>query len=116
MFGASLAGFVVSLAFSREANHTLNQEGIADMQVRHLFDSPQLLVRSADQTLLGQLAQQQHFDAVTLLSQARLGLAQGIREAFVACLVLALVSYFISRRLPPFARQKTTAAENETAE
>ena len=116
MFGASLAGLVVSLAFSREANHTLNQEGIADMQVRHLFDSPQLLVRNADQTLLGQLAQQQHFDAVTLLSQARLGLAQGIREAFVACLVLAVVSYFISRRLPPFARQKTTTAENETTE
>lgn len=109
MFGASLAGLVVSLAFSREAVRTLNLEGIKDSQVWHLFESPQLLVRSADQTLLTQLAQQQGFDAVTLLAQARLGLSSGIREAFIACLVLALLSYFISRRLPPFARSKQNA-------
>lgn len=40
------------------------------------------------------------------LAQARLGLVTRIRGAFTGCLLVALISYFVSRRLPPFARRK----------
>lgn len=105
MFGASLAGLLVSLAFSRSADVALAQKGIHDAEVSRLFASPQLLVRAADQDLVANLGHRLGFDAAALLEQARLGLVQGIREAFAACLVLAAVSYFVGRRLPPFARR-----------
>lgn len=106
MFGASLAGLVVSLGFSRGAARTLAQEGVADAQVGRLFDSPQLLLRAADQEMLANLGNHQGFDAATLLEQARLGLVTGIHEAFLGCLLLAAISYFVSRRLPAFARRQ----------
>lgn len=105
MFGASLAGLLVSLGFNRGVGELLLRQGIADAQVVRLFGSPQLLLRTADQAVLANLAQRQGFDAAILLEQARLGLVHGIHEAFAACLLLALVSYFVSRRLPPFVRR-----------
>jgi EmrB/QacA subfamily drug resistance transporter len=105
MFGASLAGVIVSLGFSRGVGRTLMQEGIHDTVVCRLFESPQLLLRVADQALLADLGHRQGFDAAILLEQARSSLVSGIREAFLGCLLLALISYFISRRLPPFTRR-----------
>lgn len=105
MFGASLAGLLVSLGFNREVARTLTQEGIQDVRVWRLFESPQLLLRAADQEILASLGQLQGFDTASLLAQARLGLITGIRGAFVGCLLVALISYFVSRRLPPFARR-----------
>ncbi|HTJ96651.1 MAG TPA: MFS transporter, partial [Rhodocyclaceae bacterium] len=104
MFGASLAGLVVSLGFTRGSVSTLAQEGIHNAEVLQLFESPQLLVRAADQETLMHLAQQQGFDAVHLLEQARVGLVSGIHQAFLGCLVLVVMTYFISRHLPAFTR------------
>jgi hypothetical protein len=101
MFGASLAGLVVNLGFAR---------GVAAMQDVHdaallrLFESPQVLLRAADQQTLLSLAQGLHVDAVRLLAEARAGLVSGIHAAFFGCLVVALASYVVSRRLPAFAR------------
>ncbi len=106
MFGASLAGLLVSLGYGHGTTDTLARTGIADPTVVRLFDSPQLLLRPDDQALLADLARRQGFDAVALLDQARHGLIVGIREAFVACLVMAAASWFVSRRLPPFARRQ----------
>jgi EmrB/QacA subfamily drug resistance transporter len=109
MFGASLAGLLVSLGFNREVARALTQEGIQDVRVWRLFESPRLLLRAADQEILASLGHLQGFDAATLLAQARLGLVTGIRGAFVGCLLVALISYFVSRRLPPFARRKQSS-------
>ncbi len=106
MFGASLAGMVVSLGFSRGVAQSLAQEGVRDPQVLRLFESPQLLLRTADQHTLAALARQEGFDAAALLEKGRLGLVHGIRGAFIGCLLLAVVSYFVSRRLPPFVRRR----------
>lgn len=114
MFGASLAGLVVSLGFSHGAARTLAQEGVADAQVLRLFDSPQLLLRAEDQEMLVDLGHHLGFDAATLLEQARLGLVTGIREAFVGCLLLAAISYIVSRRLPAFARRRRSVEASDS--
>ena len=106
MFGASLAGLLVNLGFSRAVTRSLAQESIHDASVERLFESPQLLLRATDQALLTNLGHRQGFDAAALLDQARLGLVSGIREAFLGCLLLALISYFLSRQLPPFVRRQ----------
>ena len=111
LFGASLAGLMVSLEFKHAARHALEQRGIQDSQAWRLIESPQLLVRTADQELLAQLGRLQGFDSAALLEQARLGLVGGIRQAFLGCLLLALASYFVSRRLPPFARRRADPAD-----
>ncbi len=105
MFGASLAGLLVNLGFSRAVALSLAQEGIPTASVGRLFENPQLLLRAADQAVLANLGHRLGFDAAALLEHARLGLVSGIREAFLGCLVLALISYVVSRRLPPFVRQ-----------
>lgn len=105
MFGASLAGLIVSLEFSHGTADTLAQAGIGDPRVLQLFANPQLLVRAADQHALLQLAQELSFDAAALLAQARAGLVAGIHAAFLGCVALAAICYFVSRRLPPFARK-----------
>lgn len=56
--------------------------------------------------LLVSLGHRLGFDTANLLEHARLGLVSGIREAFLACLLLALISYWVSRRLPPFIRRQ----------
>lgn len=108
MFGASLAGVVVSLGFGRCTGRTLDAAGIRDARVWQLFDSPQVLLRSADQDTLAGLGHSLGFDAARLLAQARLGLIGGIREALAGCLLLAVISYLVSRRLPPFIHLRTT--------
>lgn len=106
MFGASLAGLLVNLGFSRAVSRTLEQQNIHDASVVRLLGNPQLLLRSADQQMLTDLGYCHGFDATTLLDNARLGLVTGIREAFLGCLLLVLMSYFLSRRLPPFVRRQ----------
>lgn len=109
MFGASLAGLMVSLGFSRGVGQALAQEGIKDTRVWHLFDSPQLLVRAADQQTLAELARQLGFDTAALLEHARLGLVTGVHEALFGCIALTLLSYFLSRRLPSFTSQQPSS-------
>jgi len=106
MFGASLAGLAVNLSFSREAARTLALQGIQDAHVIRLFENPQVLLRAIDQEQLNNLGHRLGFDAVALLEHARLGLVTGIRAAFFGCVLLALISFFVSRRLPPFVRRK----------
>lgn len=116
MFGASLAGLLVNLGFSRAVSLTLEQQNIHDASVVRLLGNPQLLLRTADQQMLTDLGHRQGFDATTLLDNARLGLVTGIREAFLGCLLLVLVSYFLSRRLPPLyvAKSKLKANYSES--
>lgn len=102
MFGASIAGLIVSLSFGHRAGEALAGAKITDSRVTKLFGSPQLLVREQDQAALKQLARSLSFDPSALIEQARLGLVSGVRYAFIGCVVLALISFFISRRLPPF--------------
>lgn len=110
MFGASLAGLAVSVGFSRGASVMLAQSGISDPQVLRLFENPQLLVRIADQQTLMHLAQPLSFDANVLLEHARQGLVSGIHAAFLGIAVLAVITYFISRRLPPFTRKSNSSS------
>lgn len=105
MFGASLAGLAVSIGFSQGASAMLQQNGVTDPRVLHLFENPQLLVRTADQQQLMQLGQALSFDAEVLLAHAREGLVSGVHVAFIGCIALAVLTYFISLRLPPFARK-----------
>lgn len=106
MFGASLAGLIVSLGFGRGAAVVLAREGITAPQVLHLFSSPQLLLRNEEQQALIQFGQAQGFDATTLLEQVRLGLVSGVHEAFFGCLMLTLATWLLSRHLPPFVRRE----------
>ncbi|MDE2598657.1 MAG: MFS transporter [Rhodocyclaceae bacterium] len=111
MFGASLAGLAVSIGFSRGAGAMLAESGISDTRVLQLFGNPQLLVRATDQHELARLATALSFDAERMLEHARLGLVSGIHAAFFGCAVLAVITYIISRRLPPFARKSEGAPD-----
>jgi EmrB/QacA subfamily drug resistance transporter len=106
MFGASLAGTVVSLGFGHGVAQSLADAGIRDPRVLRLFASPQLLLRPEDQSMLSSLARSLGFDAAALLEQGRHGLLTGIRGAFAGCLAFAIASYIVSRRLPPFVRRR----------
>ena len=105
MFGASFAGLLVSLSFTRRVSATLTEQGLQNSGVLPLFHTPQILVRAADQAALLALGQQAHFDASTLLEQARHGLVSGIREALLACVVIVLLNYGLGRRLPAFVNR-----------
>jgi predicted MFS family arabinose efflux permease len=105
MFGASLAGLVVSIVFARGAAVVLAEGGINQPQVQQLFQTPQVLLRTGEQEILSQMGTRFGFDAATLVEQARLSLVHGIRGAFVLCLLLAIVAYYLGRKLPPFVHQ-----------
>lgn len=105
MFGASVAGLLVNLSFARSVAHTLSEQGLTDARVQHLFVNPQILVRHADQSTLQSLGQTLGFDSVSLLQQARTGLVFGVREALLACMVIAVISFFLGRGLPPFVKR-----------
>ena len=105
MFGASLAGLLVSLSFGRRVSATLTEQGLHDANVVALFQTPQILVRAVDQIALTRLAQEAHFDSAALLEQARHGLVAGIREAFLACAAVVLLNFWLGRRLPPFVHR-----------
>ncbi|HUW37215.1 MAG TPA: MFS transporter [Rhodocyclaceae bacterium] len=106
MFGASIAGLVVSLSFGHRAGEALAGAKITSPQVSRLFGSPQLLLREQDQAVLRQLGRSLNFEPSGLLEQARLGLVSGVRYAFIGCVMLALISFFISRQLPPFTSRR----------
>ncbi len=106
MFGASIAGLIVSLSFQQRTGVALAGAKIDDPRVARLFGSPQLLVREQDRAALLRLAHTLNFDPAVLLEQARLGLVSGVRYAFVGCALLAIVSFFVSRQLPPFSAKR----------
>ncbi len=112
MFGASIAGMIVSVSFNHSTRDALAAEKISSPQLAGLFKSPQLLVREQDQETLRQLARTLGFEPSGLLEQARLGLVSGVRYACMACVVLAIVSYLISRRLPPFTEQRANSDQD----
>lgn len=114
MFGTSLAGLTVSLGFTQGANQLLAHANLHDPAIRQLFNSPQLLLRTADQAQLTQLLHAYGIPAQPLLEQARLGLIAGIHHVFWGCLLLAACSYLLSRRLPPFT-QPATPSRHATA-
>ena len=66
-----------------------------------------MLVREQDQEALRRTAVALGIDPVGLLEQARLGLVSGVRHACLGCVILAIIGYFISRRLPPFTGQRS---------
>ena len=105
MFGASFAGLLVSLSFSRRVDATLSEQSLQDPNLLQLLHTPQILVRAADQSALLALSQQSHFDSTALLEQARHGLVSGIREALLACVAVVVVTYWLGRRLPPFVNR-----------
>lgn len=105
MFGASLAGLVVSAVFTRGATVVLAKGGINQPEVQQLLETPQVLLRTGEQEILSQMGTRFGFDAATLVEQARLALVHGIRGAFLICLLLAVVSYYLGRKLPPFMHQ-----------
>jgi EmrB/QacA subfamily drug resistance transporter len=109
MFGASVAGLLVSLSFTRRVSHSLPQASAQDSAVTALLKTPQILVRAADQTALHTVGQQRGLDVNALLDQARQGLVWGIREALLACVAVAVVNYFLGRKLPPFVKRPIDA-------
>ena len=102
MAGASIAGLIVHQGFSRNIQAVLTRQPNLPKPVLAMFDSPQLLVRAADQRTLLDLGQRWHFDAAALLEQARLGLIHGVHAAFLACLAVMLISLWVCRYLPLF--------------
>ncbi len=102
MIGASLAGVIVNVRFMNHADAALQQAGVDNVAISHLFDTPQLLVRAQDQQVLHQLTQPLGIDSSHLLELARQGLVSGIHFAFAACLIVIAVSYVVARRLPPY--------------
>ena len=102
MFGASLAGLVVSLSFSRSVAQSLAQLQLQDAELQRLLNTPQVLIRAADQDALWLLGHKLGFDSLALLQQSRLGLASGIHEALALCVLLALLSFVLGRKLPAF--------------
>ena len=107
MFGASIAGMIVSVSFSHSTRAALAVGKISSPELASLFSSPQLLVREQDQEALRRTAVALGIDPVGLLEQARLGLVSGVRHACLGCVILAIIGYFISRRLPPFTGQRS---------
>lgn len=105
MFGASLAGLMVSLLFARGVAGVLAAAGVNQPPVRQLFETPQVLLRTGEQETLARQAAQFGFDAATLIEQVRFSLLDGIRGVFFLCLLLAVVSYHLGRKLPPFVQQ-----------
>lgn len=105
MFGASLAGLVVNLVFARGASELLRQEAISDWAVSQLFSSPQLLLRAHEQETFSTMGVRLGFDAAVLLDQARGLVVDGIHGAFGLCLILIIISYQVSCKLPPFVNE-----------
>lgn len=116
MAGASVAGTVVNLTFSRQVAATLSAQNIAQPELVQLLATPQILVRAADQDSLLQLARTLGFDQASLLAQVRVGLVDGIDHVYLGCALVAALSLLLSLRLPPFvlhqpARDDTPAAD-----
>lgn len=110
MFGASVAGLLVSLSFTRHIQSSIAPEGRSNAAIADLLRTPQILVRAADQSALRALGQTTGLQVDALLEQARSGLVWGIREALLACIAVAVVNYFLGRRLPPFVKRAAEPA------
>ncbi|MEC5397843.1 MFS transporter [Uliginosibacterium sp. H1] len=102
MLGASLAGVLVHLTYSNRITAALAQAGVSHAEVARLLATPQILIRGEDQAALQTLGQQLGFVPQALLDQARDGLIAGVHYAFLACALIALASFLLSRSLPPF--------------
>lgn len=106
LLGASVAGLVVSLVFAHGSARLLAEQQIDRQEVRHLFESPQVLLRAGEQDGVAELGIRFGFDAPALLNAARFELIDGIRAAFLLCLILAIVSYGVGRTLPPYVGKR----------
>jgi MFS family permease len=106
LLGASVAGLVVSLVFAHGSARLLAEQQIDRQEVRHLFESPQVLLRAGEQDGVAELGIRFGFDAPALLNAARFELIDGIRAAFMLCLILAIISYGTGRTLPPYVGKR----------
>jgi len=113
MFGASIAGVLVSLSFGHHVASSLDRGALHDGRLLALFATPQVLLREADQSAVLVQAQRLGLDAAPLFDQARVGLVTGVHEAFLACIAMALLSYYLGRHLPPFV-QRTLRQDSAT--
>jgi EmrB/QacA subfamily drug resistance transporter len=111
MFGASIGGLIVNVSFSNTVGQHLNQLGISDESVINLLSSPQILVRELDQEKFQQVANHLGLNALELLQQARLFLIEGVHHAVWFTIIVAMISFIMSLKLPNISRQqeKTTS-------
>ncbi|HSD38755.1 MAG TPA: MDR family MFS transporter [Rhodocyclaceae bacterium] len=103
MVGTSVAGVIVNSSFSRHVSGILGTSGITSQPVRELLDTPQILIREEDQSALAEFGKSLHFDAASLLDQAREGLISGVHHAWLACALIICFAIILALRLPHFA-------------
>ncbi|GAA5169853.1 hypothetical protein GCM10025770_31940 [Viridibacterium curvum] len=106
MLGTSGAAVIIN---SRYASQVEPATATLGAEVQHLLDTPQVLVRVADQTQLQTLASAGQFDPGALLETARRGLIEGVHLGFAACIVLLCFAIWMAWRLPHFDAHRRDA-------
>ena len=102
MIGTSLAAVIVNSSYSRHVDALLSARQLNDEALSKLVDTPQVLVRAADQATLTQLASQLHFDAATLLDDIRAGLIMGVHHVYLGCALVVVCAVVLALRLPHY--------------
>ncbi len=106
MLGTSLGAAAVNLTFARESANALAHQGISDLRVAQLLQTPQVLIRRQDHDALLQLASNLGFDATPLIAQIEHGLITGVHHVYLGCAALIVVSFLLALRLPHYAIHK----------
>jgi EmrB/QacA subfamily drug resistance transporter len=106
MFGASIGGVIVNYKFQQGVSNELSLAGIRDPRVLKLFETPQILVRELDQQTLSNLAAQLGFSGTELIAHTRVLLISGVHNALYFCILLALISFLVSLKLPNLNEMK----------
>lgn len=108
MFGASVGGVIVLHGYVQAVEAVLPAStGAAGHAVA---TNPQLLMRQADQQQLAQIFSNNGVSAdmmAMLLKVAHVGLTHSIQSAIGACAVVALISAWVARKLPPMKTHST---------
>ena len=102
MVGTSLAAVIVNSSYSRHVDEVLSAHQLSDATLSKLVDTPQILVRAADQATLAQLASPLHFDAAALLDGIRAGLIMGVHHVYLGCALVVVCAIVLALRLPHY--------------
>lgn len=102
MIGVGVASVLVNLLYAARIDAALAANHISDPALVDLLDSPQVLIRAADQASLVARAHELGVNVAPLLEAAREGLNFGIHMAFLVCALIAGLSILISWRLPRY--------------
>ncbi|MDO6387256.1 MFS transporter [Uliginosibacterium sp. 31-12] len=102
MLGVGIAGVMVNARYAHDAGGAVAALKLESAALESLMDTPQILIRAADQQALAELAGRLGFDAAALIEQARHALVGGIHLGFVLCAIMAALSIAISLRLPRY--------------